>query len=137
MTPSLGRGLCRVGVVRWLWRQRSSSAYLQRSVVAGLSKNTGAFPTWWGIADVVLAFVLAAMVFTVMVAARQNKQTSRRRQLPRLSDLDSRNIRDARSVLPSRGRDNLDQLSHWVRLARVAALVCVAFVVYRGENSCS
>ena len=106
-------------------------------VVAGLSKNTGAFPTWWGIADVVLAFVLAAMVFTVMVAARQNKQTSRRLQLPRLSDLDSRNIRDARSVLPSRGRDNLDQLSHWVRLARVAALVCVAFVVYRGENSCS
>src|SRR6266568_6012634 len=38
-------------------------------VVAGLSKNTGAFPKWWGIADVVLAFVLAAMVFLVMVAA--------------------------------------------------------------------
>jgi hypothetical protein len=39
-------------------------------VVAGLSKNTGAFPKWWGIADVVLAFVLAAMVFAVMVAAQ-------------------------------------------------------------------
>jgi zinc transporter ZupT len=39
-------------------------------VVAGLSKNTGAFPKWWGIADVVLAFVLAAMVFLVMVAAQ-------------------------------------------------------------------
>src|SRR5215471_12095225 len=38
-------------------------------VVAGLSKNPGAFPKWWGIADVVLAFVLAAMVFAVMVAA--------------------------------------------------------------------
>ena len=38
-------------------------------MVAGLSKNTGAFPKWWGIADVVLAFVLAAMVFAVMVAA--------------------------------------------------------------------
>jgi hypothetical protein len=38
-------------------------------VVAGLSKNTGAFPKWWGMADVVLAFVLAAMVFAVMVAA--------------------------------------------------------------------
>ena len=38
-------------------------------VVAGLSKNTGAFPKSWVIADVVLAFVLAAMVFTVMVAA--------------------------------------------------------------------
>ena len=39
-------------------------------VVAGLSKNTGAFPKWWGITDVVLAFVLAVMVFAVMVAAR-------------------------------------------------------------------
>src|SRR5215471_7553062 len=39
-------------------------------VVAGLSKNPGAFPKWWGIADVVLAFVLAAMVFAVMVTAR-------------------------------------------------------------------
>ena len=38
-------------------------------LVAGLSKDTGAFPKWWGIADVVLAFVLAAMVFAVMVAA--------------------------------------------------------------------
>lgn len=38
-------------------------------LVAGLSKNSGAFPKWWGIADVVLAFVLAAMVFAVMVAA--------------------------------------------------------------------
>jgi len=38
-------------------------------VVAGLSKNTGTFPKWWGVADVVLAFVLAAMVFAVMVAA--------------------------------------------------------------------
>jgi hypothetical protein len=28
-----------------------------------------AFPKWWGIADFVLAFVLAAMVFAVMVAA--------------------------------------------------------------------
>jgi hypothetical protein len=38
-------------------------------LVAGLSKNSGAFPKWWGTADVVLAFVLAAMVFAVMVAA--------------------------------------------------------------------
>ena len=38
-------------------------------MVAGLSKNAGAFPKWWGIADVVLAFVLAAMVFAVMVAS--------------------------------------------------------------------
>ena len=39
-------------------------------VVAGLSKDTRAFPKWWGMADVVLAFVLAAMVFAVMVAAQ-------------------------------------------------------------------
>ena len=39
-------------------------------VVAGLSKNTGAFPKWWGITDVVLAFVLAAMVLAMMAAAR-------------------------------------------------------------------
>jgi hypothetical protein len=38
-------------------------------VLAGLSKNPGAFPKWWGKADVVLAFLLAAMVFAVMVAA--------------------------------------------------------------------
>ena len=37
--------------------------------IAGISKNTAAFPKWWGIADVVLAFVLAAMVFAVMVTA--------------------------------------------------------------------
>src|SRR5215475_13102054 len=39
-------------------------------MVAGLSKSTGAFPKWWGIADVVLASVLAAMAFAVMVAAQ-------------------------------------------------------------------
>jgi len=39
-------------------------------VVAGLSKNTGAFPKWWGIADVVLAFVLVVMVVAVMAATR-------------------------------------------------------------------
>ncbi len=38
-------------------------------VVAGLSKNTGAFPKWWGKTDVVLAFVLAMMVFATMVTA--------------------------------------------------------------------
>jgi hypothetical protein len=40
-------------------------------VVAGLSKDTGAFPKLWGRADVVLAFVLAAMIFAVMVAAHR------------------------------------------------------------------
>lgn len=45
-------------------------------VVAGLSNNSGTFPKWWGITDVVLAFVLAAMVFAVMVTAngKINKQ---------------------------------------------------------------
>jgi len=39
-------------------------------VVAGLSKNTGAFPKWWGIADVTVAFLLAAMTIAVMAAAQ-------------------------------------------------------------------
>src|SRR5215475_663861 len=39
-------------------------------VVAGLSKNTGAFPKWWGIADVTVAFFLAAMALAVMAAAQ-------------------------------------------------------------------
>ena len=39
-------------------------------LVAGLSKNTGIFPKWWGIADVVLAFVLAAMVLAMMATAQ-------------------------------------------------------------------
>ena len=68
--------------------------------------------------------VLAAMVFAVMVAVHG-------------SDLDSRNIRDAGSVLPGRGTDHLDQLSNpRIRLARLVALVCIAFVFQRGESSC-
>jgi hypothetical protein len=69
MPPFLGRGTCRVGVVRAVATAaifRISTAF---PVVAGLSNNTEAFPKWWGTADVVLAFVLAAMVFAVMVAA--------------------------------------------------------------------
>jgi hypothetical protein len=38
-------------------------------VVAGLARNTAAFPKWWGTTDVVLAFLLAAMVFAVMLVA--------------------------------------------------------------------
>jgi hypothetical protein len=38
-------------------------------VVAGSSKNTGVFPKWWGIADVVFAIALAAMVFAVIAVA--------------------------------------------------------------------
>jgi len=35
-------------------------------VVAGLARNTGAFPKWWGILDVGLAFVLAILAFVIM-----------------------------------------------------------------------
>jgi hypothetical protein len=42
-------------------------------VVAGLSKNTAAFPKWWDTSDVTLAFVLAAMVFAVMVTTHGKK----------------------------------------------------------------
>jgi len=39
-------------------------------VVAGLSKNTGAFPKWWGIADVTVALFLAAMALAIVAAAQ-------------------------------------------------------------------
>ena len=105
-------------------------------MVAGLSKNTGAFPKWWGIADVVLAFVLAAMVFAVMVAAHG--------KISKQADDDTysayriliHGIFVILVVFFLAGTDNLDQLSNRVRLARLAALVCLAFVVHRGENSC-
>ena len=34
--------------------------------VAGLSKNTAAFPKWWGMLDVGLAFVLAILAIVIM-----------------------------------------------------------------------
>ena len=69
--------------------------------------------------------VLAAMVFAVMVAAHG-------------WDLDSRNVRDAGSVLPWPGNGLLGSIVNpRIRLARLVALVCVAFVVQRGESSCS
>jgi hypothetical protein len=38
--------------------------------VAGLSKNTAAFPKWWGVLDVGIAFLLATLVFVVMALAQ-------------------------------------------------------------------
>ena len=35
-------------------------------VVAGLSKDTGVFPKWWGMVDVSLAFVLVILAFAIM-----------------------------------------------------------------------
>src|ERR1700752_4908895 len=69
MPPSLGRGLCRVGIVRWLWRQRSSSAYLRLSRGRRFVQEYRGLPDMVGHSGCCLAFVLAAMVFTVMVAA--------------------------------------------------------------------
>jgi hypothetical protein len=37
--------------------------------VAGLSKNTAAFPKWWGRLDVGLAFVLAVLALSIMALA--------------------------------------------------------------------
>ena len=34
-------------------------------IVAGLSRNTSAFPKWWGVLDVALAFVLAIMAIVM------------------------------------------------------------------------
>jgi hypothetical protein len=39
-------------------------------VVAGLSKDTASFPSWWGRLDVGLAFVLAIMVFVILALAQ-------------------------------------------------------------------
>jgi hypothetical protein len=46
-------------------------------VIASLSKNSSAFPKWWGVLDVGLAFVLAILAFVVYGLARGkvNKQT--------------------------------------------------------------
>ncbi len=102
-----------------------------------LSYLTSAFPKWWGIADVVLAFVLAAMVFAVMVAAhgKINRQagdaTYRTYRI-----LNSRNIRAAGGVLRGRRTVHMDQLSNRVWLAWLVAFVCVAVVVHRGESAC-
>ena len=38
-------------------------------VVAGLSKDTASFPRWWGVLDVGIAFVLAALAIAVMSLA--------------------------------------------------------------------
>ncbi len=34
-------------------------------VAAGLSRNPGSFPRWWGILDVVIAFILVALAIVV------------------------------------------------------------------------
>jgi len=39
-------------------------------VIAGLSKNTASFPKWWGLLDVVLAFILAILAFVVVGLAQ-------------------------------------------------------------------
>jgi hypothetical protein len=39
-------------------------------VVAGLSKNTAAFPPWWGPPDVGIAFLLALLALVVMTIAQ-------------------------------------------------------------------
>ena len=39
-------------------------------VAAGLAKDTSAFPKWWGPIDVMLAFVLAVVAFSIQIQAR-------------------------------------------------------------------
>jgi hypothetical protein len=45
-------------------------------MVAGLSKNTAAFPKWWGVLDVGIAFVLGFLVIVViaLTQGRVNRQ---------------------------------------------------------------
>src|SRR5215510_2169658 len=65
-----GRMLAQVTAVVFL----ISSAF---PVVASLSKNTAAFPKWWGVLDVVLAFILAILAFVIYGLAHDkvNAQT--------------------------------------------------------------
>ena len=46
-------------------------------VIAGVSKNTRAFPKWWGLMDVGIAFVLAILAFAIMglTQGKVDKQT--------------------------------------------------------------
>ena len=46
-------------------------------VVAGLAKDTAAFPKWWGVLDVAIAFVLAilAIMMSALVGRDISKQT--------------------------------------------------------------
>jgi len=41
-------------------------------VVAGLSKNTEAFPKWWGVLDVGIAFVVAFLAIVILALAQSN-----------------------------------------------------------------
>jgi Mg2+/Co2+ transporter CorB len=58
--------------VRQLWSRRVAIAaavlfFLSWAfpVAAGLAKNTEAFPRWWGVADVAIAFVLAVLMILI------------------------------------------------------------------------
>src|SRR6516162_10163472 len=42
-------------------------------VAAGLSRDTSAFPQWWGTLDVAIAFVLAIFVFGIFGLAHGNE----------------------------------------------------------------
>jgi|SRR5215467_14046241 len=57
---------------RTLWSRRiavaAAAVFVLSSAfpaVAGLAKNTAAFPKWWGVLDVAIAFVLAILAFVV------------------------------------------------------------------------
>jgi hypothetical protein len=65
MSPCWNRRLAILAAVAFL-------VSLAFPVVAGLSHNTAAFPKWWGILDVTLAFVLAVLAL-VMLGVTQGK----------------------------------------------------------------
>jgi hypothetical protein len=44
-------------------------------VVAGLSRNTASFPSWWGSLDVGLAFLLAGLALGVMAVAQGREES--------------------------------------------------------------
>jgi hypothetical protein len=53
-------------------------------IVAGISRDTAAFPHWWGTLDVALAFALALSLFAVMAVVRHSVTPSVERTTYRL-----------------------------------------------------
>ena len=99
-------------------------------VIASLSKDTAAFPKWWGIADVSLAFVLATLTFVIFGLTRGKVNKRAEDTSYRGYRIDSRNIRDDGRV-PRRWRS--DYLDQWITghcLASLVAFVLFARVAY-------
>jgi hypothetical protein len=104
-------------------------------VVAGLSKNTGTFPKWWGAPDVFWAPVLGAMALAVMAAAQGRINEQADEATYRAYRFLTHGILLMLVVFFLAG-----ERITWINcltglVAHLAPIVCAAFVVHRDENS--